>query len=171
MRIFGGISIVVMLSLLVFSCAPKPAPFNAAEVRKGIEIMVAKFGEDLVKGDAAAASMVYAEDATVCPPNSPPLKGRKAFQDWFGGQLQSGLKVMDAKLVVESVDGDGTVAYETGRFTEQFEIAGKAIADTGKYLAVWRKLADGSWKVQAEAWNTNMPPPMPEQSATVIKKK
>lgn len=170
MRTFVWISLVVMLSLLIFSCAPKPAPFNTAEVRKGIEAMVAKFAEDLVKGDAAAASMVYSEDATVCPPNSPVLKGRQAFQNWFASSLQMGLKVTGAKFVIESVEGSGDMAYETGMYYEQFEMGGKAMADTGKYVAVWKKLADGSWKVQAEAWNTNMPPP-PAAEMTDMKKK
>jgi ketosteroid isomerase-like protein len=33
--------------------------------------------------------------------------------------------------------------------------------DKGKYIALWRQQADGSWKVHAETWNTDTPAPQP----------
>jgi ketosteroid isomerase-like protein len=31
------------------------------------------------------------------------------------------------------------------------------VADRGKYLAVWKKQADGSWKIEADMWNSDLP--------------
>jgi ketosteroid isomerase-like protein len=36
---------------------------------------------------------------------------------------------------------------------------GSPIMDRGKYVAVWKKQADGSWKVAAESFNSDLPVP------------
>jgi ketosteroid isomerase-like protein len=35
--------------------------------------------------------------------------------------------------------------------------------DTGKYLTLWEKQADGSLKIKVETWNTDKNPMMPKQ--------
>jgi ketosteroid isomerase-like protein len=32
---------------------------------------------------------------------------------------------------------------------------GNPVIDNGKYLAVWKKQADGSWKAEADTWNSD----------------
>jgi len=36
---------------------------------------------------------------------------------------------------------------------------GKSSIDRGKYVAVWKKQADGNWKVAVDTWNTDLPCP------------
>ena len=36
---------------------------------------------------------------------------------------------------------------------------GKEMKDEGKYLEVWKKQGDGSWKCSADCWNSNLPLP------------
>src|SRR5437764_11143066 len=38
---------------------------------------------------------------------------------------------------------------------------GKSSIDRGKYVAVWKKQADGNWKVAVDTWNTDLPFPAP----------
>ncbi len=35
--------------------------------------------------------------------------------------------------------------------------SGKMISDKGKYVTVWKKQADGSWKVMLDIFNTDLP--------------
>lgn len=163
--------ILLLFSLVLISCAPKPPEFNAAEARKAIEAVNARFTNDIVKGDNASASMLYTEDATVCPPNAPPMHGRQSIKGYFDSFAQMGVKVTGATLTTVSVNGTGDLAYEIGNYIELFEMGGKAMSDTGKYVGVWKKQADGSWKTQAIAWNTNMPPMPPPQPGEMRKKK
>jgi len=37
-------------------------------------------------------------------------------------------------------------------------IAAKQIDDRGKFVVVWKKQADGAWKIVADIWNSDMPP-------------
>jgi ketosteroid isomerase-like protein len=34
------------------------------------------------------------------------------------------------------------------------------VGDTGKYVEIWRKQRDGSWKVVLDAWNSDLPAPV-----------
>ena len=41
------------------------------------------------------------------------------------------------------------------------DTSGKAISDKGKYLMVWKKQADGAWKVLFDMSNSDLPKPGP----------
>jgi hypothetical protein len=41
------------------------------------------------------------------------------------------------------------------------------MADTGKFVTVWRKQVDGSWKIAYDIWNTDIAAPaMPSEPET-----
>jgi ketosteroid isomerase-like protein len=50
---------------------------DMTQVRKAIEEGNAKFGNAVRKGDGAAIAALYTEDATLLPPDSGVVKGRK----------------------------------------------------------------------------------------------
>jgi ketosteroid isomerase-like protein len=39
--------------------------------------------------------------------------------------------------------------------------SGKPLRDRGKYVTVWRKQADGSWRVVRDVFNSDLPVPGP----------
>ncbi len=66
------------------------------------------------------------------------------------------------ELTLETVDVEylGDVAYEVGAYTLKIEPeGGQAATDKGKYVVVWKRQADGRWKLQVDIWNTNTPLP------------
>ena len=165
------IAVLLLMLLGLLACAPQTPAFNTDEVRKAMEAANTKFTDDIAKGDNASASMFYTEDATVCPPNASPMVGRQNIKGYFDSFAQMGMKVTSAKLTTVSVNGSGDYAYEIGNYVENFEMGGKPMSDVGKYVGVWKKQADGSWKGQAVAWNTNAPMPMPPAPKEMAKKK
>ena len=61
-----------------------------------------------------------------------------------------------------TVAGSGDLAYSTGTYQMSApDDSGKSITDHGKYVAVWKKQADGNWKVAVDIWNTDLPLPAP----------
>ena len=53
----------------------------------------------------------------------------------------------------------GDLGYTSGTYDLSFKDAsGKTISDKGKYLTVWKKEADGSWKVLFDMFNSDLPP-------------
>ncbi len=53
----------------------------------------------------------------------------------------------------------GEVAYSTGTYELSYhEPPGTAVTERGKYVEIWRKHADGSWKLAVESFNSDQPP-------------
>ena len=53
----------------------------------------------------------------------------------------------------------GELGYTSGTYQFSFvDPSGKTISDNGKYVTVWKKQMDGSWKVLLDIFNTDLPP-------------
>jgi ketosteroid isomerase-like protein len=54
----------------------------------------------------------------------------------------------------------GNYAIETGVFGLSWKRAGaKAVTDSGKYLMVWKREPDGSFKIYRDIFNSDRPAP------------
>ena len=98
----------------------------------------------------------YAEDAEVFPPNHPPVSGRAAIREFWKGMISTGvrLSVLDTKKIEES----GELAYGSGAYELTLPApGGGTVTDTGKYIVVYRRQADGSWRAIADIFNSNTP--------------
>jgi len=148
---------VLGLSLALLSCA-KPEEWDVATVRKAIEEGSAKWTEAYNRGDAAGVAALYTEDATAMPPNSEMVKGRQGIQGLWNNLMTMGVK--DVKLTTTDVGGNGNTTYEIGNYSLTIQPEGQAaMTDSGKYVVVWKRQADGTWKLHVDIWNSNMPLP------------
>ena len=109
--------------------------------------------------DAAAWAAVYAEDAIVLRPHAPAVEGREAIQKWLA-TLPS---VSNAKGQGVEAMGYGDLAYLRGTYSMTFAIPGvpTPIDEQGKFLQIYRKQSDGSWKMTREIYNSDLPLPFP----------
>jgi ketosteroid isomerase-like protein len=65
------------------------------------------------------------------------------------------------------VDGHGELAYTRGTYSLTMQPAGAApMSDTGKFVEVWRKQPDGSWKIKWDIYNSDNPPPPAPTTST-----
>jgi ketosteroid isomerase-like protein len=135
-------------------------------VKAKIEAGNKAYVQTLLKGDATAAASYYDENAVSLSSNMPMVKGRAAIEKSLTGLIQPGLKLKEFTTTTISVEGAGDIAVELGRAFLTIEMNGKVIADTGKYLTVWKKQADASWKIAYDSYSTDIPapaiPPEPE---------
>ena len=60
------------------------------------------------------------------------------------------------------VAASGDIGYTIGTFELTAEQDGTAMLTEGKYVTVWRKQADASWKLQVDSFNSNGPPTVVE---------
>jgi len=124
-----------------------PPVVDVAAVRQAIEQANAKQADALNRGDSTGLVANYADDAVLMFPGEPPWRGRNEIGA-NGVKLIRSAKFSDVKLNTVSVDVAGDYAIETGSF--EWTVTpkgGKPMPDKGKYLTVWKKQADGSWKV------------------------
>jgi uncharacterized protein (TIGR02246 family) len=139
---------VLALSLLALTAA---APVR--DIKLQIDAANAKWVEAFNKGDAAAVSQLYTDQATALPPNAPMAAGRAAIQTFWQGAIQSGVK--NVTLKAQKVDQFGNAAREIGEFSLDAPNAQKQMVHVeGKYVVLWRRVR-GSWKLDTDIWNTN----------------
>jgi uncharacterized protein (TIGR02246 family) len=163
-------SLVLLICVLLVGCKP-PEQFDAAAVKAKIEADSKASAQATLKGDAAAVASYYDENAVMLPSHMPMVKGRAGIEKTVRGWLQSGMTIKECTYATISVDGAGDFAVQLGRYFQTFETSGKVIADTGKFVTVWKKQVDGSWKMAYDIWNTDIPAPaMPPEPETKKKK-
>lgn len=106
----------------------------------------------------------YAEDGAMFAPNAPMSVGKAAIRtSWTGIMALPGLAITWAPVKVE-VAKSGDLAYDHGAYDMSFtDPSGKPVKDRGKYLVVWKKQSDNSWKVAVDMFNSDLPaaPPAP----------
>ena len=129
---------------------------DMAQVRKAIEEANGKFGEAVRRGDGAAIAALYTEDAKLLPPNSEMIQGRDGIKVFWTGGLQMGIK--DAVLTTLEVLGLRDLVCEIGKYDLTIKPEGQsAIKDIGKYLVIWKRSTEGTWKLHVDIWNTSRP--------------
>ena len=125
--------------------------------------------DELLQADVAFAKTVGVEnkdaffgtflsDAALLAPQQPIAEGAGAvgavFQGMFG-LPGFGLTWQPTRAEVAS---SGDMGYTIGTYELKFDGQdGTPVVDSGKYMTVWKKQADGSWKVAVDMFNTSLP--------------
>lgn len=144
----------VLLALLS-ACRSEPAPISAAD-REAIEQVSQRFITHLLAGQADSISALYTEDAVMMPPNAPSLHGREAIRA-FVAAFPS---VTEATLTNDTIVGFGDRAYVRGHFVMRFNLPGAPV-DSGKFLEIRRRAADGTWLLEVDSFNSDIALPTP----------
>ncbi len=104
----------------------------------------ATFVAALARADAAEASSIYADGATLLPPGSEPVCGRQAIEDFWRAGIEVGLRSVELETLELSAGGE--LAYELGRYRLVVERDAGATTELGNHVVVHRRQADGAWK-------------------------
>ena len=111
--------------------------WNAAEASKDLEKCIS----------------FYADDGERFATGSPAIRGAVALRNEWRKYLSSPGTFQWKTSKVE-VSSSGDLAYETGRFVlKTVDKNGQPTTTNGKYVCVWKKQADGKWKVVADIDN------------------
>jgi len=161
---------LVLLLGFTFACQSKgPATLSNADqaaIKKTADEGIAMLGSPTK--DWSVIGKVYAEDAVAFLPNAPALKGREAIL----ALLQAFLPILDYKQTRLEFEGIGNFAYDLEEWSITTKLSGTATStDTGRLVWIWRKQADGSWKVWREMSSSDSAAPknagMPTPEAAI----
>ena len=146
---------VFAVAFLTIGCASTNNT-TSQDISAQIKDMDAKWVAAFEQKDFATIEALYAPNGLLLPSNSPPVEGPKAiievWKSW--SELPNVEVVFGANRIEASSTGD--MAYDYGWYTFAFDTDNGRVTDKGKYVVVWKKL-DGSWKVTADIFNTNLP--------------
>jgi len=164
MSCLSCIAFLLPLFLLLTSCTQTPPaaqtqPDTRAADQKAITDGETMWIADWKSKDIEKIVSHYADDAIFMEPGMPQMKGKDA--------IRAGLKMFlsDKNFVlsftptnVEASKGSD-LAYSYGTYTAIVTDAKtrKPVNDTGKYVCVYRKQSDGSWKAVLDINNPDGP--------------
>jgi len=126
--------------------------------RQEIDKTNAQFAEAFKRRDIAAMGEVYTNDAKVLPPNGETVTGKEAIKTFWQGGLNMGMQGATLKTVeLEILDN---TAIEIGAYTLDIGLPdGGTMTDRGKFVVIWKKQPDGTWKWHIDIFNSNLPAP------------
>jgi len=101
----------------------------------------------------------YTDDATIYPPNEPILKGKEAIQEWISEAVADPDFAISWQTTKVEVAEAGDLGFASGTYEETVnDEEGNPVSVQGKWVAVYKKQADGTWKCVTDIWNKNQPP-------------
>jgi ketosteroid isomerase-like protein len=158
----GGIlSILIGLAACLAACEqqqPQVPPQTPAAEEAALRDV------DLQWSKAAGAKSVnefiafFADDAAVFAPNMPAMTSKEAVQRWMSGLMANPGYALSWQPTKAGVSSGGDLGYTMGTYELTLNgPKGKPVTDHGKYLTLWKKQADGGWKVLADTFNSDLP--------------
>jgi ketosteroid isomerase-like protein len=149
--------------LLLAGCGAKPTDSAAFEKQAKADVRV--FIPAFNTGDVETILAMYAPDAEVLAPGNPRAIGHDAIRALvtkLSGELQAGgvaLELNDDDKAAAS----GDLGWHSGSYVVK-DTTG-SVVDSGNYLAVMQRQADGRFLMIRDTWNSDRPPPAPAPAA------
>jgi uncharacterized protein (TIGR02246 family) len=144
-----------MAAVFLAGCTATPAP-EAPDTRAAdeatIRAAVQQWSAAAQAKDAEKFMSVYADDAVLMLEDAPDFRGSAAIREALTGMMQDPHFALSFAAKEVNVSRSGDMAYETGTFAmTTSDPEGNPASETGAYVVVWRKQADGAWKVVVDA--------------------
>src|SRR5689334_19121515 len=141
-------SLMVALALVVAGCASSsPAHPSRAEDEAAVASAMDNYVAAVRSSDAKKIVAWWTDDAIFINKNQPTVVGRPTMEAQLTGALAT---MRIAKVTLDRVDlsVSGDLAYVIGTFDEVIQPAtGNPVSSTGRVVYLWRRQADGSWKI------------------------
>jgi len=164
---YAKLSACAGLLTLAIACstAPPPAPPEnlAADVQAVKDIETAWVREYAAK-DLEKGAAHYADNASLMIANMPILSGKEAIHGALKELLADPNFSLNFQAVKAEASKSGDLVYTEGTYTMTISLdpkkpKGKVISDKGKYLTIYQKQADGSYKAIEDINNSDLPMP------------
>jgi ketosteroid isomerase-like protein len=137
----------------------KPAGLvNPSASEDAVRAADAQWAKAAAAHDVEGTIAFYSDDAIMMPPNSAMATDKASERKAWAAILVPGAEISwTAGKVVAANSGE--LVYDVGVYTviTKASKGRPQTTDGGKYLAVWKKQADGSWKAVAGTWNSDKP--------------
>ena len=117
---------------------------------------------DLAAKDVDKMAAYYADDASLFVPRRPVLAGKEAIRNFLKESMAVGDPNLSESIAATKLEVSraGDLAYTQGTYTATGTdpATKKVLTMKGKYVTVFKKQPDGSWKAVADIFNADGPP-------------
>lgn len=134
----------------------RATPVDSAALAKALMKLDDDWSAAAATRDASKVSAFYAEDAIAYPPNEPVAIGRSAAEKVWAAYFAEPTFAISWKSDHAEVAQNGDMGFTSGAYQCSFTGPdGKEVREIGKFLCVWKKQKDGSWKAVHDMWNAD----------------
>jgi uncharacterized protein (TIGR02246 family) len=131
----------------------QPADTRAADA-DAIRAADAEWGKAMQAKDVDKSISFYAEDAILLGDKAPAMTGRENIRKEFQTMLSQPSGTVAFTNAGVEVARSGDIAWDYGTYKYAgIDKSGKPMSVTGKYLTVWKKQSDGTWKAVGDMDN------------------
>ena len=154
--LLSTIILAIALAMLSFaiSCQKQDTEADIA----AIEEIMDNYALGMITGDLDLWMSLYTDDIVKMPPDEPAVFGKE--------DLRTSMKPLFDNFTIEmviyneEVQVAGDWAFARGTFTATLtpKAGGEPLYMDGKYLSIFERQADGSWKIARDCFNSNVQP-------------
>ena len=130
---------IAILALAAAATAP-------AADKSVLEKMEAAFDKAALERGLDGFVSFFAADGVAIVANRPPVRGHAALREWHKETFRPGCQLRWHPDTAE-IGAAGDMGWTSGPYT--YSCDGKTLGG-GRYFTVWKKQADGIWKVSAD---------------------
>jgi uncharacterized protein (TIGR02246 family) len=136
------------------------SPPDVSEAVSELQSLDANLGQAIDAKDAERIAAFYTDDAILMPTAEPVVSGKVAITEEWKHILAIPAFQNESKLGGVHVATGGDLAYTYGSYRSRLMGEdGKLVMEPGKWLTIWKRQADGGWRIAVETYNTDIPPP------------
>ncbi len=145
--------------LLIAGCTPTEPVEEASTTEADVEAinqLPATYAAALNAGDLDGIMAGFTDDAVRMPPNASAIIGKESIRSLLQTNLEQNTYQLDNPPEEVQVSGDLAFARGTYTVTVTPKAGGESIQREGKYLVIFQKQPDGSWKAARDIWNSDI---------------
>jgi ketosteroid isomerase-like protein len=141
--------------LIATAACSQYSGYDAEEDRAAITDASLAFSAAFMAGDTTALGALYTENAILMPPSGN-VHGNEAIRTYFAPAEER--QQVGHKLISESLLIEGDVAIDMGRWESTTQLGdAEPRTSSERYLVVWQRQPDGSWRISYDAWHWPRP--------------
>ena len=152
-----SVSLLVAIGVLSLSACRERAPQSGEDVAAAESAAHGAYVTAINSNDGEKLKAVLTDDVVFQAPGAPELVGKEAVGNWVAGYFAAYRTKWEKTSIGFTLAGDWAFERYTYRSTDVDRKTGAVTTDVGKGVNIFRKGADGQWRVAVDGWSSDKP--------------
>jgi ketosteroid isomerase-like protein len=146
---------VALILFILNSCNTGQKPLSKSELHKLVKEQNEKLGECFTTSNIEKLAEMYTDSAKLSPNGNDFVFGRNNIKEFWAQDFEIS-QVVSMKTEILTVDGNENLIYETGKTINKILYNDSVYTIAIKYINVWKKQEDGTYKLDVDFWNKDI---------------